>query len=297
MKEMRERNIARRKEKEARKREEAWTKTLEWLNKEYNKSLKKIAKTPIEFNVSQNGILSHIEMKSGVHIASFTALVPYMGQVEEALPLVAMTCTCGTYVERPTPSSMLVKNVRAGLLKESFFLPYVAMPKFSAKKVYKEKLNWNPFVDHLNQDKRLRDLLKDLPTETKVAVSMTKDLVGNPKVVTYQIFKVDDKDDNYNTVCQVIPFKDKSLVTTRHMMEKPGRIGHAVEAISRIREHIMDYGYDHPTTGPIPQPWASAIMLLLAGTPAPVQPANCPSCGATLSPGATFCPSCGEKVK
>jgi hypothetical protein len=297
MREIRERNIARRKEKEMRKREETWTNMLERLNKEYNKGLKKIAKTPIEFNVSQKGILSRIEMKSGVHIASYTALVPYMGQVKESAPLVPLTCNCGTFVEKPVPSSMFVKNVRVGLLKESFFLPYAAMPKFSAKRVYKEKLNWNPLIERLNQDKKLRGLLKDLPTETKVAVSVEKDIWGNPRRTTFQIFKVDDKDDNYNTVCQIIPFKDKSLVTTRHMMEKPRRIEHAVKAISGIREHIIDHGYDQPTTGPIPQPWASAIMVLLVSTPAPAPPANCPSCGAPLSPEAAFCPSCGRRVK
>ncbi|MDH5770170.1 MAG: zinc ribbon domain-containing protein [Candidatus Bathyarchaeota archaeon] len=297
MRKMRERNIARRKEKEMRKREEAWTKTLEWLNKEYNRGLKKIAKTPIEFSVSQKGILSRIEMKSGVHIASFTSLVPYMGQVKESAPLVPLTCICGAYVEKPIPSSMFVKQVRVGLLKESFFLPYAAMPKFSAKRVYKEKSNWNPLLERLNQDKKLRGLLKDLPTETKVAISVEKDLWGNPRRTTYQVFKVDDKDDNYNTVCQVIPFKDKSLVTTRHMMEKPKRIEHAVKAISRIREHIIDHGYDQPTTGQIPQPWASSIVVFLARAPAPASSDNCPSCGASLSSGAFFCPSCGKKVK
>ena len=268
---------------------------LERLNKEYNKGLKKIAKTPIEFNVSQAGILSRIEMKSGVHITSFTTLVPYMGQVKEVAPLVPITCACGTFVEKPIPSSMFVKKVRAGLLKESFFLPYVAMPAFSAKRVYKEKSNWNPLIERLNQDKKLRGLLKALPTETNVEIA-------RDKITTFQVFKVNDKDDNYNTVCQVIPFKDKSLVTTRHMMGDhrafyAKRIEHAVKAISRIREHIIDYSYDRPTSGPIPQPWASTILGFLAPTPTPAPPTNCPSCGAKLLPEATFCPSCGKRVK
>lgn len=90
---------------------------------------------------------------------------------------------------------------------------------------------------------------------------MKEDVTGSK--ITYQVFKMVDEDDNYNTVCQVIPFKDKSLVTTRHMMEKPKRIENAVRAISRIREYIIDHDYDQPTTGEIPQPWANTIVKFL----------------------------------
>lgn len=266
MKEIRERNIAKRKEKERRKQEKAWNKMLQNLNKDYNKALKKIARTPIEFDVSQNGILSRIETKSGIHIASYTVTVPTKSLEIYATqpPMVPLTCICGTFIDKPMPASMFVKNVRVGLRKEPFFLPYTAMPTFSAKKVYEEKSNWNPLIERLNQDKKLRGLLKDLPTKTEVVTDVVKDIWGNVKRTTSQVHKVNDRDDNYNTVCQVVPFKDKSLVTTRHMMEKPKRIEHAVKTIVRIREHIIDYGYDHPMTGQIPQPWANTIEVFLS---------------------------------
>jgi len=247
-----------RERKFAEKREKAWNKTLQWLKKEYNKGLKKIARTPIEFNVSQNGILSRIATKKGIRIASYTVMAPYPGQIKEHPLMFPMACICGTFIERPIPNSMFVKGVRVGLRKDRFFLPYTATPAFSAKKVYKEKLNWNPLVELLNQDKKLRGLLKDLPTKTTVVVEkMRKGTINN-------VYKVNDKDDNYNTVCQVIPFKDKSLIATYHMMDEPKRIENAVKAIGRIREHIIEYGYDQPTTGQIPQPWASTIVAFLS---------------------------------
>jgi hypothetical protein len=159
---------------------------------------------------------------------------------------------------------MFVKNVRVGLRKAPFFLPYTATPAFSAKKIYTEKSNWNPLIELLNQDKKLRGLLKDLPTKTTVIVEMAKDIWGNVKRTTSQVYKLNDKDDNYNTVCQVIPFKDKSLITTYHMMDNPKRIEYAVKTIIRIREHVIDYGYDQPTTGQIPQPWANIFVGFLA---------------------------------
>jgi len=249
-----------REKKRAEKREKAWNQMLQFYNKEYNKRLKKIARTPIEFNVSQNGILSRIETKNGVHIASYTVMVPSPPEWKnEGSPTFPMACICGTFVEKPIPSSMFVKNVRVGLRKAPFFLPYTATPKFSAKKVYKEKLNWNPLIELLNQDEKLRGLLKGLPTKTTIV------LKGSiySKSQTISTYNLNDKDDNYITVCQVIPLKDKSLIATYHMMDNE-RIECAVKAIIRIREHIIDYAYDQPTTGPISQPWANAIAVFLS---------------------------------
>ena len=230
------------------------------INKDYNKALRKIARTPIEFNVYQKGLLGHIETKDGVQIASY---IPFM------FPHSPVACICGTFVGKPVPSSIFVKNVRVGLRQNPFFLPYVAVPTFSAKEVYKNKSNMNPLIERLNQDEKLRNLIKNLPTKTSVGVGAERDFAGNITSITSQVFKVDDKDDNYNTVCQCIPFKDKTLVTTRHMMEKQGlpkkwkRIETAVSAIIRIREHIIDHGYDQPTTGNVPQSWAFLIAEFL----------------------------------
>jgi hypothetical protein len=249
-------------------KEKALNKTLQWMKEEYNKALKKIAKTPIEFQDSlQKGITTYIETKEGIRIFSAVNIesnTEYVKQPKELSPIFTTFCFCGAFAEKPVPSSMFVKNVRIGLLKQPFFLPFTATPKFSAKKIYKEKTNWNPFIERLNQDKKLRDLIKKLPTQTSVLVEVQKDIYGNVKRTFSRSYKLNDRDDNYETVCQVIPFGDKTIVATRHMMGKGYRpIEQAVKTIIRIREHIIDYGYDQPTTGPIAQPWAAQIITPL----------------------------------
>jgi hypothetical protein len=230
------------------------------INNDFNEALRKIVRTPIEFNAYQKGLLGRIETKDGAQIASY---IPFM------FPHSPVVCVCGTFVDKPVPSSMFVKNVRVGLRQKLFFLPYTALPTFSVKEVYKNKSSWSLILERLNQDEKLRSLIKELPTETSVGVSAKKDFTGNITSITSQVFKVDDKDNNLNTVCQCIPFKDRTLVTTRHMMEKQGlpkkwkRIETAVSAIIRIREHIIDYGYNQPATGNVPQAWAFSIAEFL----------------------------------
>ena len=252
-------------------KEKALNKMLEWMKKEYNKALKKIAKTPIEIQASlQKGITTDIETKEGIHIASSVNIesnTEYVKQPKELAPIFTTFCFCGAFAEKPIPSSILVKNLRVGLLKQPFFLPFTAAPKFSAKKIYKEKTNWNPFIERLNQDKELRGLVKKLPIQTSVLVEVQKDMFGNVTRTFSQSWKLNDRDNNYETICQVIPFGDKTIIATRYMMGKGCRpIEQAVKIITGIHEHIIDYGYDKPTTGHIAQPWAAQIITPLLGS-------------------------------
>jgi hypothetical protein len=141
---------------------------LEYMKKEYNKVLRKIAKTPIEFRASlQKGITTYIETNEGIRIASGVNILPnpyYLKQPKDLSPIFPVVCFCGTFAEKPIPSSIFAKDIKVGLFKQPFFLPFTTTPKFSAKKIYQEKTNWNSFIERLNQDKKLRDLVKKLPT-------------------------------------------------------------------------------------------------------------------------------------
>lgn len=188
------------------------------MKKEYNKVLRKIAKTPIEFDASlQKGITTFIETREGIHIASGVTIASnpnYVKQPKELSPIFLVDCFCGAFAEKPIPSSLFVKNVRVGLSKQPFFLPFMATPKFSAKKIYKEKLNWNPFIERLNQDRKLCGLLKKLPIQISILVDVQKDIFCNVSCTTSQSYKLNNRDDNYGTICQIILFGDKTLVTT-----------------------------------------------------------------------------------
>jgi len=67
-----------------------------------------------------------------------------------------MTCYCGSFVNKTIPVSIIVKNVKEGLRKKPYFLPYVEMPIFSAKDVLRKKAEWNRLIDDLNGDESLR---------------------------------------------------------------------------------------------------------------------------------------------
>jgi len=106
-------------------------------------------------------------------------------------------------------------------------------------------------------------------------VDVQKDIFGNVSCTTSQSYKLNNRDDNYGTICQIILFGDKILVTTRHMIAMAFIAGtpkeweiieQAVKKIIGISEHIIDYSYDKHTIGQIPQPWANSIMHLLLET-------------------------------
>lgn len=98
-------------------------------------------------------------------------------------------------------------------------------------------------------------------------MEVQKDIFGNVKRSFNQSFKLNDRDDNYETVCQVIPFGNKTIIATRYMMSEGWQpVEQAVKTIIRIHKHIVDYDYNQPTTGPIAQPWATQIITPLLGS-------------------------------
>jgi ribosomal protein S27AE len=307
-------------------------KSVDKINKDYNSVLRRIAHTPIEFETrrindfhsgigpgSMDGITHFIETNDGGKIASLTILLHYTAY-GLARPIVweGMTCYCGSFVNKTIPVSIIVKNVKEGLRKKPYFLPYVEMPIFSAKDVLRKKAEWNRLIDDLNGDESLRSLLKKLPTEKTIHGIDERYQAGRDKIWSY---KLDDLDDNYNTLCQIISLGNRTLIATRHMVEDPRRIEQAVKAIIRIREHVLNFGYNKLRIGKIPQQWANDVIELVKRYASPpetlvtdlypksetklepfVHKAEqvgvesqqiCPRCGAETSPEMRYCGECG----
>lgn len=315
--------------------ETARAKSFEKINKDYNRALRRLAKTPIEFETrkisdfnsglgpgSMDGIAHLIETEDGGTLVSFTVLIHFTAY-GLARPVVGegLTCYTGTFVDRTIPASIIVKNVKMGMRRKLYFLPCVEMPSFSAKEVLKKKTDWNLLLDNLNNDESLRSLLKKLPTEKTIYGIDERYQAGKDKSWNYGL---NDEDDNYHTLCQIVPLGNKTLIATRHMVSDPKRIEHAVRAINRIRDHIVNFGLDGFSRGRIPQPWAKDVIELIRHysasrerpltdissepiarhevapqTTGPVDTesqAACPSCSVRIHEGEKYCRSCGADL-
>lgn len=311
--------------------EESRAKSVEKINRDYNRSLRKIANTPVDFETrriskfnsgrgpgSMDGIVHIIDMYSGRKIASFTVVLHYTAY-GLARPVVweGLTCYCGTLVDRPIPASIFVKNIK-GLRGRPCFLPYIETPNFSAKDVLKNKTEWNLLLDDLNGDDSLRGFMRRLPTEKTIHGIDERYQAGRNNIWNY---KLDDQDDNYHTPCQIIPLGNRTLIATRHMVENPRRIEQAVKAIDRISDHVENYGHYKLSLGRIPQRWANDVIELIKHYIPPIEPPAddmvfepetsskpslqkaeqvettglqmCPTCGAETSPEMRFCGECG----
>ena len=171
-----------------------------------------------------------------------------------------MTCYCGTLIDKPIPDPIIVKNIKIGLWKKPYFIPYIEKINFSAKDILNNKNSWNSLLEKLNEDNDLQNILKRLPTQKTIFGIDEQYQVGRDKYWNYQL---DDQDNNTHTLIQLIPFGDRTLIATRHMVEDPRRIVQAVEAISRIRKYIEEFNFSRYVIGKIPQQWANDVYTLV----------------------------------
>lgn len=310
--------------------DESRAKAIDKINKEYNRYLRKIANTPIEFKTqkigefqsghgpgSMDSITHLIETKSGEKIASLTVILHYTAYgLVNRVDWEGLTCYCGTLVDKPVPASMLLKNVKEGLRTKPYFLPYVEMKVFSARNLLKTRTEWNPLLDEFNSDDTLRSLLKKLPTEKIIYGIDDRYQAGRNKIWNNRL---DDADDNYNTMCQIIPHGNKTFVVMRHVFEDPRHIEHAVKAIIRIKNHVANFDYSKFSIGRAPQQWANDVIDMVnhymdvtekespeatetelplnsvIEEAEPVEEARpiCPRCGAQTSLEMRYCGECG----
>ena len=305
------------------------------INRDYERALRRIAKMPLEFEVrrindfdsglgpgSMDGVSHLIETDDGANVVALTVLIHYTAY-GLAKPVVSegMTCYCGAFVNAPVPGSIIVKSVKEGLRKRPYFLPYVEAERFSARELLRNKTGWNGLLEVLNADEALRGSLRRLPMEKVISGIDERFQAGRNKT---WVHRLNDEDDNYRTLCQVVPLGRRTLVATRHIVEDPKRIEHAVGAIRRIRDHILAFGYGRHSFGRIPQPWANDVMGLIdrykrsERPPIPeaglqreasaepvmkdselepdVSHRGCQRCGASVHEGEKYCRSCGASL-
>ena len=300
--------------------EKSRDKFLSKINKNYVKALKKIALTPIESKISNINqykggrvgfdVVAHtIETNEGVNIHSHTIVMYFTAHgLARAVLHEPARCYCGTVIGKPIPSTIIFKRIKSGLRKKPFFIPYGAGSP-SAKRVLESKMNWNPLVDALNQDDGLLDSLSKLPTGGTIAGIDASFNTGKRMSLDMVI---DDRDDNTETVCQIIPMDDRTLIATHHIAQDLKSIENAVKAISRIHKIVDDYNYDKPMKGPMPQQWGNDVLKLIGHEtrqrpeppmeePEPAkepertikeEPSTPPHGGGEKS---TFCPRCGHE--
>jgi len=268
----------------------------EVMNKEYNQGIKRIVSQPCRFELTDMGVTGFFTMNDGTPIVSYTSLQLYEGtprgaflQKREVFPTVGV---CATVTESSIPSSMFTKSIGKGFLKGSdrLFLPFSGFsPDFNARKLYDSRSGWDPLVEKLNQDKDLIKALNSLPNSVTFWLT-------HKEGRTYKFEDYRDKD--YETICQVIPCGNETLTAVRFMAGSDlQKIQSVAVAISRVRTHIMNYGYTEQASGKIIQPWAPPMLALFKSKATEPAIAKCVKCGAPITGGAKYCQNCGQKLR
>jgi hypothetical protein len=315
--------------------EESRATSVEKINNIYNEALQSIAQTPLKFELNKindfnseygpgcmDGLTHVIDTKESGIIISLTLILHYTAYgLSKPILWEGITCYCGTLANKPIPTPIIVKNVKMGLRRKPHFIPYIEKSNFSAKDILNKREAWNPLLESLNGDIDLQNIMKKLPTEKTIFGIDEQYQAGRDKFWKYQL---DDQDNNTNTLCQLIPFGDKTLIATRYMIEEPKRIIQAVETISRIKVYIEEFNSSRYVIGKIPQIWANDIFTLVNKFSSirengriseqieiqkndvkkieqPIKNSIniqelCPSCGAKIFSNMIYCGECGKSL-
>jgi len=234
------------------------------------------------------------------HIKKVKALYPMLVTKsaiggEKAVPLFAHY---GAVVESPIPSTIVVKRVSLlrPLTYRRAFIPFWDARNFNHKKIFKEKLGWNPLIERLNQDQELEKLLEKLPN--RVAW-------GN------MAQEIKDESDNFeDCLGQIIPFNHETLIIFNHgakweetftgkmkNLQLP-YIKDLITIMLKVARYIIEFKYDKESNGLIAEEWSARLLhyLLMKDLKPHVKKAKvCPYCGTETH--TDYCPSCGKEVK
>ena len=213
-----------------------------------------------------------------------------------------LKCYCGVFVDKPSPASIYVKQIREGFRKKPIWVPYDKNTK--ASDVYKSRKNWNGLVDALNKDNELTKLMGKLRVENNIHGIDQNLTVGRGKSLPV---RVNDTENNHGSVCMIIPMGNRTLIASQHVTQNPKDIEPALKAIQIIASIVENYGYDQPTTGPMISDYADDLLKImpseqpepaLTPPPPPVQSTGikCPSCGHQNPETQKFCGECGTKL-
>ncbi len=252
--------------------EKSRTKFFEKINKEHNKALHKIAKTPVKTEIRSvrvfrggqagfDGVTNVIKTNAGITVYAHTVALYYkayglMGPILHE----PMKCYCGTIIEKSVPSTTIVKEIKSGFHKKACFLPYTSGRYFSAKQSLQSKTNWNPLIDLLNGDNNLSDWLGKMPIKTQITGVDSDFNAGRYKSFNVEI---NDQDENSRTICQIVPLGERTLIATCHVAQDLKSIEHAVNAIIRIHQIISNFRYAEVTKAEAADDWANSVLSLI----------------------------------
>ena len=260
-----------------------------------------------DFSGGYFGRMNHV-FSSGevsIHVHSNALIFTAHGLMKSAVgePL---KCYCGLLMDKPVPATLYVKQIRSGLRKKPTWVPF--HKDNQASEVFKAKMNWNNLLDLLNGDNELRNQLGKLNVENELN-GIGKDLtVGRYNSLPV---KVNDQENNHNTVAQIIPMGSRTLIAIQHVNEKPKDIEPALKIIQRIHRIINGYSYSTPTSGIKFRDWPDELLENIDPVqPKPVAPktplpppapsiethAECNVCGAKNPIGNKFCGECGSTL-
>ncbi|MEM3753324.1 MAG: hypothetical protein QW778_01865 [Candidatus Micrarchaeaceae archaeon] len=214
---------------------------------------------------------------------------------ERAYPLFAHY---GTVISSPIPTTIVVKRVTLlrPLTYRRAFIPFWDAKSFNHKKIFKEKLGWNPLIERLNQDKELENLLEKLPNR-----------------VSWQnwVQEIKDESDSFEECLgQIIPFKQETLIIFNHAakweetftgkmknLQLP-YIKDLIKIMIKVAQYITEFKYDKEANGIIAEEWSARLLLylLMKDLKPHIKKAKvCPYCGTETH--TDYCPTCGREVK
>lgn len=167
----------------------------------------------------------------------------------------------GSFVVRSIPLSMIAKRISS----QRVFIPFQTSPdlQFNAYAIWMYRINWNPLVDALNNDKQLLSDLSSLPDQATIYI---------PKSMGGVTSKIEDGNErNFECLCQIVPYENLTFFGIRALiisdtfassMKRDKRVKSIISALRLIRGHILDYGHGTLVTGQIAQDWIKIPIFL-----------------------------------
>jgi len=164
------------------------------------------------------------------------------------------TAFWGTIVKGSAPSTLIFKEVSQGFMKgtSKVFLPFLST-SFNEKELLNSQELRKPLLNDLNGDQKLCDLV-------------SKKFVLSCSVPLSRKTWLDLKCGDIAGKCIIVPAGEETGVILRNYGGY-GDTKAAVEALSRIRGHIISHPPTEKGVGMVPAPWVGTVYAFVKATP------------------------------
>jgi hypothetical protein len=163
------------------------------------------------------------------------------------------TAFWGTIVKGSAPSTLIFKEVSQGFMKgtSKVFLPFLST-SFNENELLNSQELRKPLLNDLNGDQKLCDLV-------------SKKFVLSCSVPLSRKTWLDLKCGDIAGKCIIVPAGEETGVILRNYGGY-GDTKAAVEALSRIRGHILSHPPTEKGVGMVPAPWVGTVYALVKAT-------------------------------